>query len=252
MNIEDVLTEDHFSSGGKERWLPHIRSQFSLPYIHHLQEFLRLEREAGACDRNCSIYPEPDRVFQALELTSPCSVKVVILGQDPYPDGQADGLAFSMCNPVNARYFEISSLGKIFEAVNYDLNTDIPVNGSVYSLQSWADQGVLLLNCALTVRNKVPKSHFCHGWEKFTDKIINAIISDQEHVVFLLWGKEAGKKIDKRTEENIKKRHLVLRAPHPVARGGRFVQAKHFSSANRYLSCHDKENIDWLSVISRS
>lgn len=254
MNIENVLTVGHFRSGEKRHWLPHIEDQFSLPYILHLRAFLRLEREASESDRNCSIYPEPDKVFQALELTSPCRVRVVILGQDPYYDGQADGLAFSMGNLAGGCGIN-TSLKQIFTAVNRDCSANIPLDGSIHDLQSWATQGVLLLNCVLSVRHECPKSHFCHGWEKFTDKIIDTIISDQDHVVFMLWGREAEKKFDECVDLSIRENHCVLRAPHPAARWEKreeFVQAGHFAAANGYLSCHEKGEIDWLSVINQT
>ena len=249
MNIENVLMVRHFLSGGKGHWRPHIEEQFSLPYIRHLRKFLRLEREASACNRNCSIYPEPEQVFQALESTPPNSVKVVILGQDPYPNRKADGLAFSMGNLSSGGISHRSSLGKIFGEVNSDLNGNIPFDGSVCSLQSWADRGVLLLNSILSVRKGRPKSHSCHGWERFTDEIIRTVNVGQNSKVFLLWGKEAQRK---RTiiDEG---RHCVLCADHPAWQNenNNFVRCEHFSQANEYLSRHGRGEIDWLSVCNQ-
>lgn len=183
------------------------------------------------------VYPPVEEVFNAFKLTPLNQIKVVILGQDPYHgEGQAHGLAFS----VRQGHKIPPSLKNIYKELNHDLKIPVTTNGD---LSQWASQGVFLLNTALTVTAKLPGSHKDIGWELFTSSVINAISSHREHIVFLLWGKHAQDK-EPLIDAN---KHLVLKSPHPSpfsARKG-FFGSNHFSKANRYLSEHGINPINW-------
>lgn len=238
MNIEDVLTERYFRYREMCSWLPHVRDEFDRTYIRNLRKFLRWRRESGD-----NIYPAAEQVFRALEVTPLSRVKVVIIGQDPYHNGQADGLAFSTSGGSSMPV----ALRVIIKAINYD--DSIPGNmstcGRTYGLYRWANQGVLLLNTVLSVREGSAKSHYYRGWEQFTDKIVEAINERRRNVVFLLWGKEAQKKLVHICRE----KHHVLCAPHPTARDAalkeEFKEDKHFSKANRILEQFNLGAINW-------
>ena len=246
MNIEDVLTSSYFESREElSSWLPYLESEFSRPYICHLRCFLWLERNASDAmeEPNRDVfYPKAKKVFAALEKTPLCNVKAVIVGQDPYHNGQADGLAFSR-RTSSQRSFHLSSLYKIFKAVNRDLNIEIPLNGTVHSLRPWAEQGVLLLNTILSVRRGCPKSHYCQGWEKLTDRIIEVVSQNRRNVAFFLWGKEAK---CKRAMIDNSGDHAVFCSDHP--RSSKPFATEHFSGANQYLSQHGLGEIDWSLV----
>lgn len=183
-----------------------------------------------------TICPPPSLIFRALELTEFESIRVVILGQDPYHgESQANGLAFSVNNNLPVP----PSLINIFFEIDKDLNVK-NINGD---LTPWAKQGVLLLNTILTVDQDKPASHANMGWEKFTDKIISDISTHLTNVVFMLWGNHAQSKeclIDTT-------KHLVLKSSHPSPLSAHisFFDSKPFSSANAYLSAHSKGTIDW-------
>src|SRR5947209_6942685 len=180
-------------------WKPPLNDQLRQPYFHKLKEFLEQERERFA------VYPPEPDVFNALKLTPFDSVKVVILGQDPYHDeGQAHGLAFSVRRGVTPP----PSLRNIFKELQADVGCPKPANGN---LEPWAKQGVLLLNTVLTVRAHQPGSHRGKGWEKFTDAAITAVGNKPDPVVFVLWGAPAQKKIPLIDTA----RHTVLKSPHP-------------------------------------
>jgi len=184
-----------------------------------------------------AVYPHLEEIFTAFALTPPETLKVVILGQDPYHGaGQAHGLAFSVREGVAIP----PSLRNIFKEIQSDLGITPPQSGD---LTRWAKQGVLLLNTTLTVRAGEAGSHRELGWEQFTDTVIKLISEKNEHVVFMLWGNHAQAKA---TLINTSK-HLVLTAPHPsplsAHRG--FFGCRHFSKANEYLSLHDIKPIDW-------
>lgn len=199
-----------------------------------LEAFLIAEEERGA-----SIYPQFDDCFAALRSSSFEDTRVVILGQDPYHGpGQAHGLSFSV--PAGVR--PPPSLKNIYTELGNDLQLDPPRDFGC--LDSWAAQGVLLLNSVLTVSAGQAASHAGKGWEQVTDSIIGGLNAQREGVVFLLWGSYAQKKaaaVDER-------RHLVLRAPHPsplsAHRG--FLGCGHFSKANDWLREKGAEPIDWL------
>ncbi|MFV1985515.1 MAG: uracil-DNA glycosylase [Thiohalomonadales bacterium] len=183
------------------------------------------------------IFPPGKLIFNAFNSTPFESVKVVILGQDPYHGpNQAHGLCFSVLPGVRFP----PSLLNIFKEIHQDLDIPMPDHGC---LQSWADQGVLLLNAMLTVEQNRAGSHQGHGWEQFTDRVIQLLNEQREGLVFLLWGSYAQKK---GALINSKK-HLVLKAPHPsplsAYRG--FFGSKHFSQANDYLVKQGLDPIDW-------
>ena len=216
INIEDVLTQSYLQTNEHlSSWLPLLSGEFCKPYIFHLRCFLRLEGRAGRFlgEQGRSIYPKARRVFAALEATPLSQVKVVIVGQDPYHDCEADGLAFSMTKGKRLRQ---RSLGVIFQAINDDLQTNIPMDETVHNLEGWARQGVLLLNVVLSVRSGSAGSHHDQGWEKLTGEIIKHIGVKKRDVVFLLWGKEAKKLRSKIASD---RGHKVLCAPHPKAWG---------------------------------
>jgi uracil-DNA glycosylase len=213
-------------------WLEHLQAEFNQDYMIALREFLKQERAQGK-----QIYPPGELIFNALDSTPFDNVRVVILGQDPYHGpGQAHGLCFSVMPGVRVP----PSLVNIYKEINSDLGIAPPAHGY---LQSWADQGVLLLNAVLSVEKGNAASHQGRGWERFTDQVVSLLNENREHLVFLLWGSYAQKKgqiIDR-------DRHLVLQSPHPsplsAHRG--FLGCKHFSQANEYLVKTGQRPIDW-------
>ena len=213
-------------------WSSQLHSEFNKPYFKLLLDFLNAEVKAGK-----EIYPKDNLIFNAFNSTPFEKVKVVILGQDPYHGpNQAHGLSFS----VNPGVRIPPSLRNIYKELNQDMKIDIPQHGC---LQSWAEQGVLLLNATLTVEKEKAGSHQGKGWELFTDKVIQLLNEKREGLVFLLWGSYAPKKgqfIDKN-------KHLVLTAPHPsplsAHRG--FFGTAHFTKANNYLIANDKTPVNW-------
>lgn len=213
-------------------WLKHLEFEFQQSYMQQLKQFLLHEKQAGKI-----VFPAGDRIFNALNSTPVNQVKVVILGQDPYHGpNQAHGLCFSVLPGVPFP----PSLLNIFKEVERDLGIPIPNHGC---LQSWADQGVLLLNSTLTVELSKAGSHQGKGWELFTDRVIQVINERCESVVFLLWGSYAQKKgqfIDRQ-------KHHVLTSPHPsplsAHRG--FIGNGHFSKTNQWLQQHKKTPINW-------
>ena len=194
-----------------------------------------------------AIFPQPERIFEALDETALHEVKVVIIGQDPSPQrGQAHGLAFSV-----ERGERPTSLAKIIAEVNRDMDEYLPQGHSRRAvpkgsscLTPWAEQGVLLLNAVLTVREGCPGAHRNKGWECFTDRIIEIVNERREHVVFMLWGKEA-KRMGTGIDCN---RHKILTARHPwIGIHG----CRHFSCANGYLESNGIDPIDWSEVCRR-
>ena len=214
-------------------WQDALGPQKEAEYFTRLMARIQSEREAGKV-----IYPPQQDVFNALKFTPLESVKVVILGQDPYhgPD-QAHGLCFSVLPGVKTP----PSLVNIYKELATDIDGFvIPEHGT---LTSWAEQGVLLLNTVLTVEQGKAHSHAKWGWETFTDAVIDAVNRHQQGVVFLLWGSHAQKK-GKHIDTS---KHHVLSAPHPsplsAHRG--FLGCKHFSQTNQLLSSQNKSPINW-------
>ena len=213
-------------------WKQALREEFDKPYMGELREFLRQEHAAGK-----EIYPPGPLIFNALNSTPLDKVKVVILGQDPYHGpGQAHGLCFSVQRGVPAP----PSLVNIYKELKRDLNIDIPSHGC---LQSWADQGVLLLNTTMTVERANAASHAKKGWEHFTDRIIQVVSETQPTLVFLLWGAHAQGK-QKLIDAT---KHLVLTSVHPsplsAYRG--FIGNGHFSRTNKFLEQNGLTPINW-------
>ena len=212
-------------------WLTVVSSEFKKPYYKKLYEFVRREYETQV------VYPPSEDIFNALHLTPLSETKVLIVGQDPYHEpGQAHGLCFSVKPGVEVP----PSLQNIYQELHDDLGCDIPDNGY---LEKWARQGVLLLNSVLTVRAHRAASHHGHGWEQFTDAIIEAVNAQDRPIVIMLWGRHAQDKKPMFTNPA----HLVLTAPHPsplsAYRG--FFGCRHFSKCNEFLKDHGVEPIDW-------
>ncbi len=219
-------------TGIDNNWLKFLNAEIEKPYMVKLRQFLVNEKKAGK-----TIYPQSEDVFNALRLTPFDNVKVVILGQDPYHGpGQAHGLSFS----VKANCKIPPSLRNIFKEINQELKIPMPTQGN---LESWADQGVLLLNTVLTVEAGKAGSHRGQGWETLTDRLIAKLQSESENLVFLLWGKDA---ISKAPSIEASK-HLILTSPHPsplsAHRG--FLGNRHFSFTNNYLKEEGIPPINW-------
>jgi len=213
-------------------WENLLKDEFEKSYFKELIEFVEEEYK----NQNC--YPDFENIFAAFDYCSFDELKVVILGQDPYHGkNQADGLCFSVSEEVALP----RSLRNIFKEVEQDLQIDFPEHGN---LKRWAEQGILLLNTTLTVRENQAASHQRKGWEKFTDAVIRKISDQKENVVFLLWGSHAqkkGKKIDA-------EKHFILKTGHPSplsANRGYWFGNKHFSQTNSFLKSIGKEEIDW-------
>lgn len=213
-------------------WKNRLEGEFTQSYMAGLRLFLLERIRAGAV-----VYPPGDLIFNALNSTPFDAVQVVILGQDPYHGpGQAHGLCFSVPEGVEPP----PSLLNIYREIGEDLGCPPPVSGN---LQSWANQGVLLLNAVLTVERGRAGAHQGKGWERFTDSVVSELNHGREELVFMLWGSYAQKKgavIDR-------SRHLVLSAPHPsplsAHRG--FFGCRHFSKANTWLEKHGRAPIRW-------
>jgi uracil-DNA glycosylase len=216
----------------EESWKQRLRQEFEQDYMLQLRAFLLQEKQAGK-----QIFPAGNDIFNALNSTPFETVKVVILGQDPYHGpGQAHGLCFSVRPGVEIP----PSLRNIYKEIAADLGIAPARSGC---LQSWAEQGVLLLNAVLTVESGKAAAHQGRGWERFTDRIIALLNEQGQHIVFMLWGSYAQKKgqiIDR-------SRHLVLESPHPsplsASRG--FFGNHHFSRANQYLLANGRDVVDW-------
>lgn len=216
----------------KNSWKIALQKETNASYFSSLSSFLEKEYKQK------SILPAKDSIFKAYEATPLNEVKVVILGQDPYPTkGHAHGLCFSVNHDVQPLP---KSLKNIFKELESDTGKSIPLHGN---LEGWSKQGVFLLNTVLTVEEGKPGSHQKKGWEEFTDATLTAINEYSKSVVFLLWGKHAQQK-KKLIDTN---KHLVLETAHPsplsAYRG--FFDSKHFSKANNYLKQQGLEEIDW-------
>lgn len=211
-------------------WYEILKPEFEKDYFKNLQTFLNDEYS------KYEIYPQQNKIFNALNHTPLEKIKVVIIGQDPYHEpGQAQGMSFSV--PDNFPF--PPSLVNIFKEIESDLDIKCLNSGN---LERWANQGVLLLNTVLTVRKGYANSHKDKGWEILTRKIIEIIGKREKPVVFLLWGSFA-----QSYAPLIEKQHLILKAPHPsplsAYRG--FFGCKHFSKCNEFLIAHNENPIDW-------
>lgn len=213
-------------------WKPFLQPEFEKPYFKQLVEFVKTEYKTHKC------FPKGSEIFNAFNHCTFDDVKVVIIGQDPYHGiGQANGLCFS----VNDGIAHPPSLINIFKEIESDLGLAYPKSGN---LEPWADQGVLLLNATLTVRDHQAGSHQNKGWEQFTDAVIKLISQHKRNVVFLLWGGFAKKK--KKLIDT--KNHFVLESGHPSplsANRGYWFGNKHFSKTNSLLEQVDEIAIEW-------
>lgn len=210
-------------------WQEALADQLSAEYFAELTQFVNDERQAH------EIFPAAEDVFRALSHTPLNSVRVLILGQDPYHgDGQAHGLSFSVKHGVKVP----PSLKNIYKELHSDLGFEPVSHGC---LESWAEQGVLLLNTVLTVRAHEANSHRKKGWERFTDSIIDCVNAGPD-TAFVLWGKPAQKKA-----ERIDSRHLLIESPHPSPLSARrgFFGSQPFSKINDWLESNGGQSIDW-------
>lgn len=213
-------------------WKKALEEEFEKPYFKELAAFVKEEYATT------TVYPHPKNIFKAFELTPFESVKVIILGQDPYHGPrQAHGLSFSVVEGVQ----NPPSLQNIFKEIETDVGKPVVHGGD---LSRWAAQGVLLLNATLTVRAGAANSHQGKGWEHFTDAVIQKLSSEREGLVFILWGNYARKKgahIDRSKHHVIESAH-----PSPLSAYNGFFGSKPFSKTNAYLESLGKEPIDWL------
>ena len=216
----------------EDSWKTRLAAQFAADHMAALSQFLRAEKAAGK-----RIYPLGGQIFRAFDLTPFEQVKVVILGQDPYHGpGQAHGLSFS----VGPGVAPPPSLQNIYKELAGDLGIAHPGHGN---LESWARQGVLLLNSCLTVEDGRAGSHQGKGWERFTDAVIAALNQEHKGLAFILWGRKAqdkGAGIDR-------DRHLVITSVHPspLSAHNGFFGSRPFSRTNDYLAAQGKSPIDW-------
>jgi len=215
----------------KNDWQGLLDDEFKQDYYQQLRQFLITEYKTK------TIYPDMHDIFNALCYTAYEDIKVVILGQDPYHGpNQAQGLSFSVKPGITPP----PSLVNILKELQSDLNCTLPNHGS---LKKWADQGVLLLNTALTVVAGQANSHRNIGWETFTDKVMTLLNERQDPIVFILWGNNAHSKSALITNPN----HYIIKSPHPsplsAYRG--FFGSKPFSKSNNFLSSIGKTPIDW-------
>ena len=212
-------------------WYELLKDEFEKDYFLKLRKFIKNEYKTK------QIFPHPKNIFKAFELTPVNDVKVVILGQDPYHGAnQAHGLAFSVQEDIKIP----PSLNNIYKELYDDLNIPIKRSGN---LESWAKQGVLLLNSVLTVESGKANSHKNIGWEKFTESVISLISKKKEILVFLLWGSYAHKKEDFIESNN----HLILKSVHPspLSAYNGFFGSRHFSKANNFLKKNNIKEIVW-------
>ncbi len=215
----------------EESWRLALQTEFDQAYFSALIQFLKGEKSKGKV-----IYPPGSLIFNAFDTTPLSDLKVVILGQDPYiKPNQAMGLSFSVPKGIRTP----PSLKNIYKELNTDLGIPIVNHGD---LTKWANQGVFLLNAALTVEAGKSGSHLKKGWGQFTDAVIRLIAKEKEQIVFMLWGNFAKAKATLIDES----KHLVLKAAHPSPlAGGAYFGSKHFSQANAYLESNGLDPIDW-------
>lgn len=216
----------------EESWKEVLKDEFEKTYFQHIIAFLKTEKALGK-----TIYPPGSLIFNAFKQTPFDKVKVVILGQDPYHNKeQAHGLSFSVPGGVT----KPPSLVNIFKESKNDLGIEMPLSGN---LEKWAQQGVLLLNASLTVREKEPGSHAQIGWLQFTDHVIKKISDEKEGIIFLLWGKFAQEKQSLIDET----KHFVLKAAHPspYSANNGFFGCRHFSKTNELLMKQLIAPVDW-------
>lgn len=215
----------------EESWRQRLQEEFDKPYFEKLAAFIKNEY------RQANVLPPGNQIFHVFNACPFEKVKVIILGQDPYPNpGQYYGICFSVPDGVTIP----ASLANIFKEINQDLGKPIPTSGN---LDRWVVQGVFSMNSVLTVRAHKTGSHRNRGWETFTDAVIKKLSEERENLVFMLWGNYAKEKtglIDAR-------KHLILTTVHPSPRSADqgFFGCKHFSKANAFLRSKGIKEIDW-------
>lgn len=238
----EVQTNDEFSKKKIQQlgveWFFKLRGEFHKDYMKELSSRLQIERKKHV------IYPASPDVFRALRITPFSTVNVVIIGQDPYHNGSADGLAFSSLNPLTIP----KSLQNIFKEIENDVYDGLMLEPDP-QLDRWSKQGVLLINTSLTVREGEAGSHSDMGWQRFTGEIISKLYEVNRPIVWLLWGNHAQEAFDEVITKygKINESHLVLRAVHPsplsASRG--FFGCKHFSRTNKFLQGNGLRGIEW-------
>lgn len=249
MTLADVIGES---------WTPYLETEFKKEYMQKLSAWVSHYRQS------VTIYPDSPDVFKALKLCPFDKVKVIILGKEPYPNGEADGLAFSYKNG-QALGTGKQSLDVILDEIENDCYAGFNPNKN-YQLDYLAKQGVLLLNSVLTVKRKTVDSHKDIGWQTFTGKIIQTLIEEKSPKVFMLWGNDAHNVFDKAKRDIYFPywNHCVLKAYHPaydlhkrdsfgnitVKYPNGFSGCKHFSIANQFLLDNQRGAIDWIEVES--
>lgn len=216
----------------EESWKAVLQPEFTKAYFENIAAHLKTEKAQGK-----TIYPPGSLIFNAFNKTPFNKLKVLLLGQDPYHGkGQAMGLSFSVPKGIKPP----PSLINIFKELHDDVGIPVPATGD---LTPWAEQGVMLLNAALTVRASDPNSHAKIGWHQFTDAVIKKVSDEKEGVVFLLWGAFAHQK-----QELIDQtKHHVLKAAHPspYSADKGFFGCRHFSKTNEFLTAQKQEPINW-------
>ena len=215
----------------EQSWYSLLENEFKKDYFHQIRHFIKEEY------RTKTIFPPAKLIFNAFNLTPVNKTKVIIVGQDPYHrQGQAHGLSFSVPEGIKIP----PSLLNIYKELKEDINKEIPNYGF---LESWAKQGVLLLNSVLTVQSGKPNSHKNIGWEKFTGNVISLISQKKTNLVFLLWGNYAHKKEFFINSNN----HLILKTVHPspLSAYNGFFGSKHFSKTNNFLKKNNIKEILW-------
>ena len=218
-------------SGISGDWYEALKGEFSKPYYRTLFQTVNEEY------RTRLIFPPAEDIFNAFHLTPLKKVKVVILGQDPYPNpGQYYGVCFSVPKGIAIP----GSLANIFKEIHQDLGKPIPTSGN---LDRWVAQGVFPMNSVLTVRAHETGSHRNMGWETFTDAVIKKLSDERENLVFMLWGAYAKEKAALINSS----RHLILTTVHPSPRSAEygFFGCRHFSKANDFLRSRGIQEIDW-------
>ncbi|WP_090832862.1 MULTISPECIES: uracil-DNA glycosylase [unclassified Bacillus (in: firmicutes)] len=215
----------------KNTWYSLLKEEAEKDYFKKLETFLEEEYKTK------TIFPAKEDIFHALNLTDYEKVKAVIIGQDPYHgEGQAHGLSFSVKRDIKIP----PSLRNIYKELHTDTGIEIPKHGN---LEKWAEEGVLLLNTVLTVREGQANSHKGMGWEKFTDRVISLLNERETPVVFILWGRPAQKKLEIIDQS----RHRIILGVHPsplsASRG--FFGSRPFSQTNQYLREMGRDEIDW-------
>lgn len=233
-------------------WVPILQEEFKKEYLINLGNWIAYKR------KSFTIYPDKEDVFKAFKLCPYGQVKVVILGQDPYYNGQADGLAFSYKDgiPINNRK---QSLDVIYTEIEQDIYNGFYLDKD-FDLTRWSKQGVLLLNAVLTVQRNKPDSHAGKGWEIFTDRVIISQVEEKSPKVFMLWGSKSKEVFWECVGNNLldTRNHLILEALHPASDirnygqynteshfPNSFLGCEHFSKCNKFLEANNLTKITW-------